>query len=522
MPASDAAHLEKRRQSKEQSRTDAVGTTALPQKAAPASGCAGVDFCGADVTSLGMTLRICLLACLGATALCAAPIKHEFIAIDEGKTNLLYVNENDPAKNWIVPIGKSHPRDMQLVGGHRILFGNITGYSEFEIATGKRLVDVTNFAPADAKTDTDEVTSVRRQPNGHTLVAGENLDGSKGVVVLDVDSAGAVKNKIVYPGNSYDRLLRQTAADTYLMVCDTTIREGDSSGKYVWEAPVEKFSHAWKAVRLPNGNTLGSAGYGGFMVELDPAKNVVRKFGGKDQDPAPINSDFFATFQLLPNGDVVVANWQGHGANHGNSGVQLVEFDKTGAIVWQWSKSELISSIQGILVLDNLNTAVLHDERNGIMEPVAAAPVTRLLAHFDHEVEEGDARFREPVRDAVGDDDHVAFCQMMGFAAGNVFGAEFARRFLFNFVRLAARDKSGGAIHDVKDIGVLFMDFHRSRTSAAPGHDFVIVGLVQHSSGPRKSGVDLLVRDEGDGFGLLGRVSEAEDAGGRERENGFG
>ena len=319
-----------------------------------------------------MNLRICLLAFLCAAAAHAAPIKHEFIAIDEGKNNLLHVNENDPAKDWLVPIGKSHPRDMQLVGGTRILIANVTGYSEYDIATGNRLVDVTNFAPPNAKTDTDEVTSVRRQPNGHTLVAGLNIGDSKGLVVLDVDPQGAVKNKIVYPGN-YIRLLRQTAAGTYLMVCDTAVREGNSAGQYIWEAPIDKFSHAWKAVRLPNGHTLASAGYGGFMVELDQAKNIVRNFGGKDKVPASVNSDFFATFQLLANGDVVVCNWQGHGPTHGSSGIQLLEFDKTGAIVWQWSKAELISSIQGVMVLDGLNTAVLNDERNGIVAPVTAA-----------------------------------------------------------------------------------------------------------------------------------------------------
>lgn len=333
----------------------------------------GIDFFKSPVPISCMFPKICLLFCFCAAALRAAPIKHEFIAIDEGKTNLLHVNENDPAKDWIVPIGKSHPRDMQLVGGNRILIANVTGYSEFDIATGKRLVDVTSFADASAKTDTDEVTSVRRLPNGHTLVAGISIGGSKGVVVLDVDAQGVVKNKIVYPG-SYVRLLRQTAKGTYLMVCDTVIREGNSAGQFIWETPVEKFSHAWKAVRLPNGNTLASAGYGGFMAELDPAGKTIRQFGGKGDVPAAVNPDFFATFQLLPNGDVVVANWQGHGPNHGNSGIQLVEFDKTGAIVWQWSKSELISSIQGILVLDNLNTALLHDERNGIMEPVSDAP----------------------------------------------------------------------------------------------------------------------------------------------------
>jgi len=36
---------------------------------------------------------------------------------------------------------------MQLVGGNRILVGNVTGYSEYDIATGKQLLDVTNFAP---------------------------------------------------------------------------------------------------------------------------------------------------------------------------------------------------------------------------------------------------------------------------------------------------------------------------------------------------------------------------------------
>jgi hypothetical protein len=319
-----------------------------------------------------MNLKFCLLPLLCAATLNAAPIKHEFIAIDEGKNNLLYVNENDPAKNWIVAIGKSHPRDMQLVGGNRILIGNVTGYSEYDIASGKQLLDVTNFAPANARTDTDEVTSARRQPNGHTLLAGIGLGGSKGVVVLDVDAQGAVANKLVYPG-TYVRFLRQTPQATYLMACDTAICEGDSTGKYIWQAPVDKFSHAWKAVRLPNGNTLASAGYGAFMVELDQAKNIVRKFGGKDQVPAAVNPFFFACFQLLPNGDVVVANWQNHGPDHGSSGVQLLEFDKAGAIVWQWSKAELISSIQGIVVLDGLNTALLHDERNGVLEPVATA-----------------------------------------------------------------------------------------------------------------------------------------------------
>jgi hypothetical protein len=321
-----------------------------------------------------MLLKTTLLVCLSAVALQAAsiPIKHEFIAIDEGNNNLLYVNENEPAKDWKVPIGKSHPRDMQLVGGKRILIGNVTGYTEFDIASGKVLKDVSSFAPADAKTDTDEVTSVRRLPNGHTLVAGLNIGGSKGLVVLDVDAQDQVTHKTVYEG-TYIRLLRQTSKGTYLMVCDKEVREGNTNGTYLWKASlgIQGQGHAWKAVRLPNGNTLASTGYGAFMVELDASGKAVRKFGGAGDVPAAVKPSFYATFQLLANGDVVVANWQGHGPGHGSSGIQLLEFDKAGAIVWQWSKAEIISSIQGVVVLDGLNTALLHDERNGTMEPLA-------------------------------------------------------------------------------------------------------------------------------------------------------
>ena len=69
------------------------------------------------------------------------------------------------------------------------------------------------------------------------------------------------------------------------------------------------------------------------MVELDPDGEVIRKFG--------------------------------------SSGVQLIEFDAHGEIVWQWSDASRISSLQGVLVLDGLDTSVLHDEREGIVVPLA-------------------------------------------------------------------------------------------------------------------------------------------------------
>ena len=286
-------------------------------------------------------------------------IQHEFIAIDEGHATLLHIDERDQSRNWIAPIGQPAARDMQLIGGGKILIGHHHGYTEFDLKLGRVLKEFASL---------EGVTAVRRQPNGHTLIAGVDIPGAKGVAVLELDANDKEIHRTIYPGD-YVRLIRQTEQGTYLMSCNDRIREGSRDGTYLREFPVEGFYHAWKSLRLPNGNLIVTAGYGAFVVELDPDGKILRKMGGKDQVPERVRPFFYAMFQLLPNGNIVLANWQGHGPGYGSSGVQLLEFDGAGELVWSWSKAELISSLQGVLVLDGLDPAKLHDERGGVMRP---------------------------------------------------------------------------------------------------------------------------------------------------------
>ncbi|MEX1117128.1 MAG: hypothetical protein WEB53_17915 [Akkermansiaceae bacterium] len=288
-------------------------------------------------------------------------IRHEFLAIDEGLAHLLHIDENDLSKDWTVPIGHPQARDMQLIGGGRVLIGHHHGWSEFDIETGRVLSE---FTPLEG------VTAVRRQPDGHTIVAGVDIAGATGVVILELDESNREIHRAIYPGD-YVRLIRQTGQGTLLMSCNDRIREGDREGNYLREFPVDGFYHAWKALRLPNGNLIISAGYGAFMVELDSDGEIIRKFGGKDQVPPEVNPFFYAMFQLLPTGHIVLANWQGHGENLGQSGVQLLEFDAAGEIVWSWSDSSRISSLQGVMVLDGLDLSLLHDEREGLLVPLS-------------------------------------------------------------------------------------------------------------------------------------------------------
>jgi hypothetical protein len=305
----------------------------------------------------------CVCTAIGFAGLQAAMIQHDFVAIDEGLGNLLRVNQKAPAENWRIAIGKPMPRDMQLVGGGRILIGHDVGYTEFDLRTGKVATEVARFKG---------VTSVRRLASGHTLVVGVNLDGSNGVVVLELDDL-RIARKTILAGN-YVRLVRETAQGTLLLVCDTTIREVTLAGATVHEWTVPGFRHAWKAVRLTNGRTLASAGFGAFLAEIDATGAIVRKIGVNSDALAAAHPNFYATFQLLPSGNITVANWQGHGPGHGAAGKQLLEFDPSGALVWEWSDAHSISSLQGVMVLDGLDVMKLHDEREGVMSPIVSTP----------------------------------------------------------------------------------------------------------------------------------------------------
>lgn len=272
------------------------------------------------------------------------------------------MDERDPSRDWVVEIGQPQARDMQLVGAGRVMVSHHHGFSEFEIETGRLLKEYAEL---------EGVTAARRQPDGSTLLAGVNLMGGQGVHVLSLDDRERLRDLVTFPGN-YVRLIRQTAAGTYLMSCNQMIREGAPDGRYLRDYPVEGFYHAWKAVRRPDGHLLISAGYGAFLVELDESGREVRRWGGPGGLPESFRPLFFAMFQCLPNGNIVLANWQGHGEDHGASGVQLIEFAPGGEVVWTWSRAERISSMQGILVLDDLDIRKLHDEREGLMVPMGA------------------------------------------------------------------------------------------------------------------------------------------------------
>jgi len=102
-------------------------------------------------------------------------------------------------------------------------------------------------------------------------------------------------------------------------------------------------------VRLPNGSTLVSTGGAVTVVEMNPAGEQVGFVGGKPNHPQ-LGLDWFSGFDLLPNGNLVVANWLGHGKQ--GTGVHLVEFDQQNRVVWKWDDHERAATVTNVLVVD--------------------------------------------------------------------------------------------------------------------------------------------------------------------------
>ena len=274
----------------------------------------------------------------------------KFLLRDEGLSQLSYVDLTKPQANWYqqVPAG----RDMQLVGGGRVLIGTGSGYEEREITTGNKVFELNSFKGT---------LSARRLRNGNTLLVGVNWQNRKGIVLVEVDKNGQTQRLTVYPGFEYVRLVRETISGTYLITADDIIFEGDHQGFIRWRAKIvgRAKPHAWQAVRLANGQTLVASGFAANFQTFGKDGELVDSTSG----PGTVNPHFFAGFQILKNGNRVVTNWQGHGPAFGNSGIQLLEYTPAGDLVWSWKQdAKKFSSLQGIIVLDDLDVNWLHVE----------------------------------------------------------------------------------------------------------------------------------------------------------------
>jgi hypothetical protein len=295
---------------------------------------------------------------LFATRVSAQQSRH-FLLRDEGLSQLAYIDMSDSTKNWYIPVPTG--RDMQLVGHGLVMIGTGNGYEEREIATGNKVKEVNSFPGT---------VSARRLRNGNTLLVGVNWQGKQGIVLAEINAAAAIQRLIVYPGFSYVRIVRETPSGNFLVSSNDTVFEGNASGQLVWQAKISSKvkPHAWQPLRLANGETIVSSGYSANLQFFSKEGTLVKTITGPDE----VVPNFYAGLQILPNGNYVVINWEGHGKGHGATGTQLLEYTPEGKLAWSWKQDPThFSSLHAVIILDGLDTNQLHVENeNGMLAPV--------------------------------------------------------------------------------------------------------------------------------------------------------
>jgi hypothetical protein len=293
---------------------------------------------------------------------------------DEGNRRVLLIDLQSPSSAiWSTSLSDTNKygdgmRDIQLVGGDRVAVSVAKGYVEIDIKTGEIKKEVTKLTG---------VESLRRLPNGNTVLGG-NSDGGVTLQELDSQDAAVSGRKVTFTTFSQFRMLRRTPQGTFLIGAANTLAEVNWDKQTVWKmdfaaAAGHDPNYIYQGLRMSDNNIAVTTGYSTSLVIVDPAaKKALTTIGGQGQPNAStISPYFYAGFQILPNGHFVVTNWEGHGAGNGGKGLQLLEYDSAGTLVWSWKQDpKLVSSLHNVIVLDGLDTTKLHDDVNGVLAPV--------------------------------------------------------------------------------------------------------------------------------------------------------
>jgi len=271
-------------------------------------------------------------------------IKHKFLVMDEGRHQIHYVDQTDPKNDWTLS-HKGKGWDMQLLDEKRLAASTKSGWVIYDIKTRKLIEE-----HSDEKLK--GVISMRWAKDGTKYL----LAGSKGITLYKLDKT----NKIVATKN-YTKL--KTAR--YVRICPdgnpifassdglTEVCKNDLSVIKRVLIPGGKASKAFQGGKTAKGNYLLGAGFAGAFYELTPDGKVVKKFTQKKEDmPEGMVNRFYSGFTVLKNGNVICAHWAGHSANAAKKAYQLMEFDKTGKMVWYWHDAKRAGGILQAIVME--------------------------------------------------------------------------------------------------------------------------------------------------------------------------
>lgn len=191
------------------------------------------------------------------------------------------------------------------------------------------------------KTEEIELSAVAKLDNGNTMI----VESGKAPQIIETDNAGNIVATTPLQPESDNthmqtRMARKLKNGNYLVphLLAFAVKEYDAKGNVVNVFKTDlaelggRQSDNWPftAIRLENGNTLTTLTHGDKVVEFDKTGNIVWKVSNEDIAEKPFQDPCGA--QRLPNGNTVIASY---GAKPGT--IKLFEISRNKKIVWTYS-----------------------------------------------------------------------------------------------------------------------------------------------------------------------------------------
>ncbi|MDR2863716.1 MAG: hypothetical protein LBV54_07600 [Puniceicoccales bacterium] len=277
-------------------------------------------------------------------------MKGRRFAVTDYSANKIAIVEANGDVSWTHPAKESN--DIWILPGGTLLFGTGTGVKEVSIKDKSVKFEYTSQS---------EIFAVQRLANGNTFV-GECSSGKlleiapdgKTVVKETSTLAKKITPKSPLPGgHGYMRNGRALPNGNYLVALYQAreAAEFNPAGEKVWSAKVPGGAHS--VARLPNGHTLASGSDGqarrgvpSALYEFDADGKEVWKVSNADLAGKPL---YFASgFQVLPNGNILLCNWLGHG-NFGKA-PHMLEITREKEVVWTYADHKQFKTISSVHV----------------------------------------------------------------------------------------------------------------------------------------------------------------------------
>ena len=295
-------------------------------------------------------MRSCVIAAVvGVAGVAAAePIRHVLVLGDESRGAIHYVDQFEPANSFSVPA----PRpvwDLRACGEGKYRSVSGKGFTVTDLKE-RKAVDTFSYDALGG------LTSVCDLPDGG-FIAGTNqrVDDKDAVVVYTFSADRQLKGKCVFRGIHYLRMMTRLPNGDVLLAWNDGILKGrlaaggDGEGTALQMYKLPRDRNAYMAIPRKAGGYWVGGGFARQAYAYAEDGAILTTFEAKM--PEGLKNNFYAGVVELANGNLIVANWNGHGAEDSKNGWQILEFDREGACVWNLHDPAAYGSITGVIVI---------------------------------------------------------------------------------------------------------------------------------------------------------------------------